>query len=196
MNSPQAGLKGYFLNPFTAIPFFLYVPTSLYLIVHSLIKGQPVLLVSILLFALGLLFWTVVEYVGHRFPLHYKATSEIGKKIMWVVHEKHHHYPHSTNRPLLHPVVIIVGGIVFFMIFKVLIGYPNVKPFFSGLVLGHFSYEIVHHAAHHCNFKNNLFLKLKTHHLLHHYQDQTKNFGFISNIWDVILKTHIKPKNR
>jgi sterol desaturase/sphingolipid hydroxylase (fatty acid hydroxylase superfamily) len=66
-------------------------------------------------------------------------------------------------------------------------GEAYLYAFYPGFVFGYLCYDISHYAFHHLNFKNKLWMKLKKHHMLHHYSDDTKGYGVSSALWDKIF---------
>jgi sterol desaturase/sphingolipid hydroxylase (fatty acid hydroxylase superfamily) len=68
--------------------------------------------------------------------------------------------------------------------------------FFPGFITGYLIYDMMHYAMHHYNFKSSLMKKVKQHHMLHHYDDDTKGFGVSTAIWDVIFRSGFPKKNK
>lgn len=56
-----------------------------------------------LLFLAGGFFWTFFEYIAHRFIFHYTAESERAKKIIYIMHGNHHHFPRDKERLFMPP---------------------------------------------------------------------------------------------
>ena len=92
------------------------------------------------------------------------------------------------------PTVSIPLAILFYFLFRVLLGPVNVGPFFVGFLAAYLFYDMTHYAIHHYNFKSKFWLKLKQHHMLHHYQDMHNGFGVSSAFWDLVFQTTFKKK--
>ncbi len=190
--------KSDFLEMFThvhwSVPLIIYVPVSgffMYRAIHQAVLGAGEIA---LLFLFGLFIWTITEYVLHRFAFHYEPKSEWGKRIHFLTHGVHHDYPQDTKRLVMPPSVSIPLASFFFGLFYVLIGPYSVAPFFSGFLVGYMAYDELHYATHHAPFKSGIFLKLKHHHILHHYGNPSKGYGVSSPLWDLILGTMDKKE--
>ena len=79
-------------------------------------------------------------------------------------------------------------------IFKMLLGSKLLAPFFAGFLIGYLFYDITHYAIHHFNMKSEYWLKIKNHHMLHHYKEDNKGFGVSFPLWDYIFRTRFSKK--
>ncbi len=59
------------------------------------------------LFVVGVLIWTLLEYVIHRHVFHYEPKTRWGKKLHFIVHGVHHDYPNDATRLVMPPSVSI-----------------------------------------------------------------------------------------
>ena len=68
-----------------------------------------------LLFLGGMFFWSLFEYLMHRFVFHYVAHTDRGKRINYVLHGNHHEYPRDKER-LFMPAApsLIISSTLFF----------------------------------------------------------------------------------
>lgn len=167
-----------------SVPLFLYVP-----LVSWCLWDAPRAWASAGLFAGGLLAWTFVEYVLHRFVFHWAPPGKIGARIHFIFHGVHHDYPNDRLRLVMPPSVSIPLAVIFFLFYNTLMGAPTVYPFFAGFVTGYLFYDMMHYAMHHLNWKNPLWQRLKQHHMLHHYQHPDKGFGVSNPLWDYVFNT-------
>jgi len=174
------------------VPLFIYVPVILYFIY----QGLSVHAISLLNFfsytALGICVWTFTEYVLHRFVFHWMPPGKFGARMHFIFHGVHHDYPSDSKRLVMVPTVSIPLALLFYLLFRVLLGPVNVAPFFVGFLTGYLFYDMTHYAIHHYNFKSKFWLKLKQHHMLHHYHDMHNGFGVSSAFWDLIFRTTFK----
>jgi len=69
------------IHPIT--PFIVYIP--IVLILHISALQYLVLSQQVLFPILGLVLWTLFEYVLHRYIFHYKPKTEWGKKTTFYV---------------------------------------------------------------------------------------------------------------
>ena len=76
------------------------------------------------LFVFGVLFWTLTEYLLHRFLFHWITEAKWSQRFHFVMHGSHHQFPRDEER-LLMPLVpgFILASILFgffFIIFCIL----------------------------------------------------------------------------
>jgi len=141
-----------------------------------------------LIFLAGMLFWTLFEYVMHRYIFHWVADSERAKKIVYVMHGNHHHFPRDRERLFMPPVPsIILASIIFLSLYLVMA--ENVFVFFAGFLLGYLMYGSMHFAIHAWNPPFKWMKPLWRNHHLHHYKDEHKGFGVSTTIWDRVFGT-------
>jgi len=174
------------------VPLIVFVPVIFYLMY---LGAQSLSLLNILLAVIvGLLVWTTVEYIMHRFVFHYHPSSKIGKRLHFILHGVHHDYPQDRMRLVLPPIMSIPLATFFYFLFGIFTDSVIYYPFFAGFLLGYLCYDMLHYAIHHATFKGKLWNVLKTHHLKHHYVDDTKGFGVSSPIWDVLVQSDFPKK--
>ncbi|MFY8161811.1 MAG: sterol desaturase family protein [Candidatus Kapaibacteriota bacterium] len=178
----------YFSKNSWYIPVVTYIPIISYFSFLAFSNNISVTY-YILSIILGLFVWSFVEYFLHRFVFHYQPKSEIGKKIHWTFHGVHHDFPQDAKRLVMPPGVSLPLATLFFLFFRLFIPTPFLYSFFGFFLLGYLVYDISHYAFHHFGIKNKFFLKLKSHHMKHHYKDDEQGFGVSSDFWDLIFKT-------
>lgn len=142
---------------------------------------------EILLFAGGALFWSLFEYVMHRYLFHLVAESPKAQKFIYTLHGVHHEYPRDRERLFMPPVPSLIIASIIFLIMHWLMSWKALA-FFPGFVFGYIMYGSMHYAIH--AFAPPRFLKaLWRNHHLHHYKAPNKGFGVSSVLWDVIFRT-------
>jgi len=186
-----------FLELFThvhfSVPLFVYLPVVTYMLWLAVHAGLGALtIVGIFLF--GLVIWTLTEYLLHRFVFHYQPTTDIGKRLHFLMHGVHHDYPNDSMRLVMPPVVSIPLALLFYGLFLMLLGEVLVTPFFAGFIVGYLFYDMLHYATHHAPMKGRMGLLLKHHHMRHHYQSNDLGYGVSSPIWDVVFRTTYSNK--
>ena len=149
-------------------------------------------------FAIGLLIWPLVEYLLHRFVFHFspKNPSERMKRVLFLMHGVHHAQPREKSRLVMPPVVSIPLAAIFFGLFMGLVGgllkLPNyVDSIFAGFILGYVIYDMTHYALHHFSFKGEYFVKLRRHHMAHHFKTHNQRFGVSTWFWDDVFRTNV-----
>ena len=177
------------------VPFVIFIPVILYFLYETIFfsyTGQYQLWYNLPLIFGGFILWTFIEYTGHRYVFHSNPKSELGKRLLYLIHGAHHDYPNDPRRLVVPPLVSIPGGILLYWISFELLGRYMASPFFFSLVLAYLIYDWFHYASHHMTFKNKYFRMLVKHHLMHHYRDPENGFGFTTTVWDKILNTMFK----
>ena len=147
-----------------------------------------------LLFLGGIFFWSLFEYLMHRFVFHYVAHTDRGKRINYVLHGNHHEYPRDKER-LFMPAApsLIISSTLFFLFWLVLD--KNIFAFFPGFILGYLIYGSMHYAIHAWNPPFKWMKGLWRNHHLHHYNHDHKAFGVSSTLWDHVFGTMFDLKN-
>jgi len=138
---------------------------------------------EILAFALlGLVAWTLVEYVLHRFVLH-------GIPPFKAWHAEHHRRPRAlVGTPTILSAALI-AALVFFPAL-VLSDLWRACALAFGLLTGYLVYAIVHHATHHWRVDDAWLRQVKRHHALHHVSIVASGrYGVSSAFWDFVFRT-------
>lgn len=190
--------KSNFLESFSkvhfAVPIIIYVPLIGYLIYQAFLN-QISAAGFLIYFISGLLVWTITEYLLHRFVFHYQPTSKAGQRLHFIFHGVHHDYPKDAKRLVMPPSASIPLAILFYLLFSLVFKNSNyMYIFFSGFIAGYLCYDMIHYAIHHNNFKSSIMKKIKQHHMLHHYSDDSKGYGVSSALWDIIFKSGFPKK--
>ncbi|WP_170317605.1 sterol desaturase family protein [Paroceanicella profunda] len=141
----------------------------------------------------GLAWWSFLEYVLHRFILHWEPRGPRGKALRRRLpgHRGHHDTPGdpervvNTRRSIALPIAVplVLGMLV-----------PGVSPplamaALGGGAAGYVAYECVHVGCHLGQRPGGYWRMIRRHHALHHHRDETANFGVTSPLWDILLRT-------
>jgi 4-hydroxysphinganine ceramide fatty acyl 2-hydroxylase len=171
-----------------AVPLTLYSVVSAGLLYFGaiVIALQPAMM--LLMFVLGFLFLTLLEYIAHRYVFHMEPTNKVKQKIQYTVHGVHHEFPKDKDRLAMPPILALVYVAIFFFVFRFLLG-EYVYAFVPGLLMGYSTYLFVHYAVHAFQPPNNFLKILWVHHAIHHYKDPERAYGVSSPLWDYILGT-------
>ncbi len=184
----ESDLMEFFSRVHPATPLLLYMPVVGYMLYLSLWQQKLSNLAVAGLFVLGILLWTLLEYLIHRYIFHYEPKSSLGKRLHYIIHGVHHDYPNDARRLVMPPSISVPLAVLFYILFLLIFGHlaPGV---FAGLVFGYVCYDMLHYATHHFPMKRGLWLWLKQYHLRHHYKDDDAGFGISSPIWDYVFGT-------
>ena len=185
------------INPVVVLVVFL--PIIGFFLWRSARANQGVGSWNVLIsFAIGLLFWPLVEYLLHRVVFHFspKNPSERMKRVLFLMHGVHHAQPREKSRLVMPPVVSIPLAAIFYGLFMGLVGgllkLPNyVDGIFAGFMLGYVIYDMTHYALHHFSFKGEYFVKLRRHHMAHHFKTHNQRFGVSTWFWDDVFRTNV-----
>lgn len=141
-----------------------------------------------LFFLVGTFFWTLMEYVLHRFLFHHHPDTEKGKRINYILHGNHHEYPRDKERLFMPAVPSLLIASLFFLSFYVVMGKAAI-PFFPGFMFGYLIYGSMHYAIHAWNPPFKWMKGLWRNHHLHHYKENDLGFGVSSTLWDHVFGT-------
>jgi sterol desaturase/sphingolipid hydroxylase (fatty acid hydroxylase superfamily) len=172
-----------------AVVPILFVPTTLWLLWHSVMNAGVTVGTTALLFVGGVLSWSLTEYWLHRTFFHWLPKAPWGERMHFLVHGVHHTWPRDKYRLVMPPAVSISLFWIFLGVFMVVIGKPFVWGFHAGFVVGYMSYDMTHYYIHHFSPKTEYGRTLKKHHMLHHFKDHDSRFGVSSRLWDRVFGT-------
>jgi len=146
----------------------------------------------------GIVLWTLLEYVLHRFLFHYHPKTELGKRINFMFHGVHHAQPMVKTRLVMPPAISLPLGAMVYGLIALVAGlafgaWHIVKPLAAGAFFGYLLYDMTHYSTHHFNFKFKWFHWVRSHHMKHHVQTPAMRFGVTSPLWDVVFGT--EPEN-
>jgi sterol desaturase/sphingolipid hydroxylase (fatty acid hydroxylase superfamily) len=142
-----------------------------------------------LAFALGVLSWTLAEYLLHRFHGHHaRGRNEFSRE-----HLRHHarrHYFTPTRRKVVTaaPALAVVGGVA-----ALLAGAAPALAFTGGFAVMYVAYEVMHRRVHTHPARGFYGRWMRRHHLHHHFGNPWSNHGVTSPVWDVVFRTLERP---
>ena len=195
MKSNNAGIK-IFKNPIIekltrthiSVPLTLFSIYSGALLYYSITHTELSLVSTSSLFIVGLLSFTLTEYLIHRYLFHMDTHTEQRKKTQYVIHGVHHEYPKDKSRLAMPPIASITLATALLFIFRLVIG-DLVFSFLPGYLMGYAGYLFVHYILHAYQPPKNGFKILWIHHGIHHYKNPEKAYGVSSPLWDYIFRT-------
>jgi len=158
------------------------------------LRSHHVVLV-IAFFTLGMVSWTFIEYLVHRYILHGIFPDGPGvqhylHKSFDHLHEEHHARPwdgHHVNGTLRDTAIFVIPAAVLSWLAPIY----TLPVLIAGIVQSYIVEEWIHHSVHFCNFHNRYFQYIKRHHLYHHSPSGSEaGYGLTNDFWDVVMKTH------
>ena len=161
------------------LDFVIYPP--LIALCAALASGPQGGLGSIAMMALGVLGWSLAEYMIHRFAFHHAP-------VLQQIHLAHHAAPRELNGTPTLVTVAVFYGLVYWPLSWAL------RPEWAaaataGVLLGYLAYVGVHYVVHHLGSGGLAWLRrLIRLHAVHHH-DVAHNFGVTSPLWDWVFGT-------
>jgi sterol desaturase/sphingolipid hydroxylase (fatty acid hydroxylase superfamily) len=171
-----------------SVPVVFYLAVGIITIVYSLHAFSLSFLTYLLLFPAGMLLFSLVEYLLHRFVFHFRATTESQLKIQYNIHGIHHEFPRDKDRLVMPPVISVFLAFAFFLLFTLLFRGPG-YVIFGGFVTGYSIYLLIHYAVHARKPPRNFLKLFWKHHSLHHYASVDSAFSVSFPLWDKLFGT-------
>ncbi|WP_020529991.1 sterol desaturase family protein [Flexithrix dorotheae] len=192
----NVGKKQLFENPILerltrthiSIPLIIFNVGGIAMIYYGITNGLINAVEVIISYVIGVLAFSLVEYLMHRYVFHMEPTNKVKANIQYKFHGVHHEYPKDKERLAMPPVVSIVLVCILFLLFRLVMG-NLVFGFLPGFLFGYTAYLWVHYIVHAFRPPSNIFKVLWVHHGIHHYKDNERAFGVSSPLWDFIFRT-------
>ena len=165
------------------LDFYVYPPVILVCLFFAFDhSGLEQWVKSAALIVSGLSFWTLTEYVAHRFILHRVP-------VFASLHKAHHDEPHALiGTPTCFSLVVFYC-FAFWPVAEI-DGLRPAASWFAGILAGYFLYITVHFVVHNVGSGGFRIVKrLKRQHALHHHGEADCNFGVTTNFWDHLFGT-------
>jgi hypothetical protein len=196
------------------VPHVLYVP-----LVTALVWRAPThAMATALLFAAGVLAWTLAEYLLHKHVFHapdhiMAETHDVVASLSrdepvlpalptwrhvayFIAHGVHHEYPSDSSRLVMPPGASVPIAVVTWLLFRAVLGPVDTPAFFAGFVAGYLVYDTTHYAVHHLAMPTAWGRYLKKRHARHHFLDADRDYGVSSPLWDVVFGTFTPSSRR
>jgi sterol desaturase/sphingolipid hydroxylase (fatty acid hydroxylase superfamily) len=195
------GTKQLFKNPILekltrthiAVPlviFFSYAAGLLYWsVTHTTLSTAT----TVVLFFVGTLVFTLVEYIVHRYIFHISTDTPAKEKFQYTAHGVHHEFPKDKDRLAMPPVLSITLSTILLFVFRLIMG-DFVFAFLPGFLVGYAAYLSVHYMVHAYQPPKNFLKVLWVNHGIHHYKNGEVVFGVSSPLWDYIFGTMPKAE--
>lgn len=176
----------------------LYPVTAIYsslavVVLYFGVRSSPS--AALVLATAGLAFWTLVEYLVHRYVLHgifpagASAWSRFLNKAFDHLHWQHHLRPwdgNHINGTLFDTLWVVAPAFALSFLAPV----HTVPSFLAGFILGYVVEEWCHHSVHFYVLDWRWFRDLKARHFYHHSRLGTNIlFGLSNGFWDDVVGT-------
>ncbi|NWT03644.1 FA2H hydroxylase, partial [Mionectes macconnelli] len=146
------------------------------------------------IFLLGMVLWSLLEYLIHRFVFHMKppASNYYLITLHFLLHGQHHKSPFDSSRLVFPPVPasLVIG--FFYGVLRLLLPEVLGLSVFVGGLCGYVIYDMMHYYLHYGSPKKGTYLYgLKAYHVKHHFEHQKSGFGISTRFWDYPFRTLI-----
>jgi len=177
-----------------AVPLVIFFTYASGLLYWNIKNTNLAAVTTMILFFTGVIAFTWVEYMVHRYVFHLKPYTELRAKLQYTMHGVHHEFPKDKDRLAMPPLLSITIATILLLLFKVIMG-DFVFAFLPGFLVGYASYLSVHYMVHAYAPPKNFFKALWVNHSVHHYKDGEVVFGVSSPLWDYIYGTMKMKEN-
>eukprot|EP00730_Choanoeca_flexa_P011477 TRINITY_DN260_c0_g1_i2.p1 TRINITY_DN260_c0_g1~~TRINITY_DN260_c0_g1_i2.p1 ORF type:complete len:240 (+),score=22.40 TRINITY_DN260_c0_g1_i2:57-776(+) len=145
-------------------------------------------------FAAGVLAWTLLEYILHRFLFHilFSDTSNFFITFHFLLHGQHHKFPLDQGRLVFPPVAGFMMATPFYIMAHSSLPFAQAEAGIAGAIAGYVAYDLIHYYLHHGQPSWQYFKDLKNYHREHHYRNPDRGFGISSKLWDVVFRTLLR----
>jgi len=175
------------VHPLT--PLVLWGPVVLWLIWRSIAVHHLTVVAVAGVAILGLLTWSLTEYVLHRYLFHLRPAGPFRARLQFVIHGLHHADPADPTRLVIPPLPSSIGGALFYAAFRIMLGPTWAEPFFAFFAVGYLLYDYAHYTSHRFVFRNRVATCIRHHHMLHHYVTPDARWGVSSPLWDHVFSS-------
>lgn len=142
---------------------------------------------------LGLLSWTLVEYVLHRYIFHWVDASERWKAVALAgsrLHTYHHQSSDTSDLIVAPPALTAIFATPLYLAFALLTwSFSAAALVETGLLIGFIVYEWVHFGDHRFLPKTKIGKYLRKYHLQHHFRNPDRQYGITNPFWDIVFGT-------
>lgn len=142
----------------------------------------------------GILLWTLIEYIIHRWLGHDRRfTRKNGFGREHVVH----HATGGFSRAWKKVVFFALAAAILASLTVPLMGPATGLAFTSVVLAAYLVYEAIHRLMHISGGIGPYARMLRRHHFHHHFHDPKRNFGVSSPLWDIVFGTWARvPRTR
>jgi hypothetical protein len=152
-------------------------------------------------FVVGVLYWTLNEYVIHRFVGHGRRRERPATLRQWLApgagaalfnaeHVAHHRQPDHFGPAWAKVAASIPLLALLFFLSRWLVGFERALLFTLGYGLSYAGYEVMHFRIHLDAPAGPYGRWIRRNHLAHHYLTTRANHGVTCALWDYVFRTH------
>ncbi|XP_061392765.1 uncharacterized protein LOC133328233 [Musca vetustissima] len=183
-------------TPWWLVPAF-WIPvisTIIYNQFNESVANRDLLKITFLsvYFLMGILLWTLLEYVLHRHVFHMQMKENPNPWLCtfhFMIHGLHHKVPFDPMRLVFPPLPAVILCLTFYIPLSYIAPYPRVL--LAGSLLGYLGYDMIHYYLHYGNPSLKQLYFMKRYHYQHHFAHQDQGFGVSNPLWDFVFQTRI-----
>jgi sterol desaturase/sphingolipid hydroxylase (fatty acid hydroxylase superfamily) len=175
------------------VPLVIFFAYAIGLLYWSVTHTSLTAATTVILFFVGALVFTLVEYIVHRYIFHISTETPAKEKFQYTAHGVHHEFPKDKERLAMPPVLSITLSTILLFVFRLIMG-DFVFAFLPGFLVGYAGYLAVHYMVHAYQPPKNFLKILWINHGIHHYKNGEVVFGVSSPLWDYIFGTMPKAE--
>jgi sterol desaturase/sphingolipid hydroxylase (fatty acid hydroxylase superfamily) len=176
-----------------AVPLTIFFTYAAGLLYWSTTTTSLTVSLTVLLFFLGWLTFSLVEYATHRYIFHMATYTRLREKLQYTLHGVHHEFPKDKDRLAMPPLLSVTIATILLLLFRLAMG-DMVFAFLPGFLVGYASYLAVHYMVHAYQPPKNFLKVLWVNHGIHHYKNGEIVFGVSSPLWDYVFGTMQEKK--
>ena len=186
-------IEDWFATAHWTVPGLWSIPVVLGISVYSYTVIGLLPTLSMLFY--GVLFWTLMEYVLHRWLFHRRPSSwHFDKVQMFMLHGYHHEFPNDPWRLVAPPIMSWPGAVIVGTLQISILGWTYGLPLLAGTILGYLAYDWIHYYEHHGRPTSKVAKWMRRLHSIHHFNDPEVNHGISSPLWDGLFATYRDSK--
>jgi sterol desaturase/sphingolipid hydroxylase (fatty acid hydroxylase superfamily) len=180
------------VHPIT--PLLMWSPVAGYLIWRAFNVNHLALGEFALWTLAGLIFWTLAEYLIHRYVFHFNAKGRAGQYFVFLFHGIHHDDPDDPTRLVMPPVPGIILMAIIYTLFELVLPDRGLAAFTAAFIVGYLCYDYIHYATHHFPMRSKVGSYLRKYHLRHHHAKEHSKYGVSNPLWDYVFGSVTGPK--
>lgn len=177
-----------------ALPAVMWIPMLIAALVYGLYSGVT-WWAALLLWPTGVFLWTLFEYILHRWIFHFIPEDTEQRSSYYLVHQIHHDAT-EWDRLVAPPLMSLSLGVIFTVLFRIVLGPTLMWPVLSGFIAGYLVYDYSHFFMHFRAPKTNFGKRIRRRHMQHHTAYPDRWFGVSTSFWDFVFRTHVRPGER
>ena len=149
------------------------------------------------LFPLGLVAWSLLEYVLHRFVFHINCRNARLSEIINASHVQHHMAPRNPDKLFVHlHYSLAISTLIFGGLYAAFGRMDFSTGMLCGIWTGFLYYESVHYRSHLASAATGFIGRQRRAHFYHHFTNGNCCFGVTSPLWDFVFRTQSQPPGR